>query len=224
MKERSILLETFLSTLLLALIVALIYIMGWSYAQYYFEHFQLGLLDLEIPTEYYMVYALTVIKHQWPLLMLLIPLSMIIKELKAESLKWELNLSTLHSSFALLITILLFFLVFRLGENTAQAVYQNDLNQKPNQVFPSFPNIEIHLLQKKPQTVLPENREQEIKHAQEILREKAMREGCYRLILRNKGSLYLLQTPYQKGNIPVEILEKNKIEKVLLLPKRYTCS
>ncbi len=33
------------------LITALVYFTGWTYAYHYFDHFKLGLLTLEIPTE-----------------------------------------------------------------------------------------------------------------------------------------------------------------------------
>jgi hypothetical protein len=36
-----------------ALITALVYFTGWTYAYHYFSYFKLGLLTLEIPTEYF---------------------------------------------------------------------------------------------------------------------------------------------------------------------------
>jgi hypothetical protein len=38
---------------LMALATALVYAAGWTYAYHYFANFQLGLLTLDIPAEYY---------------------------------------------------------------------------------------------------------------------------------------------------------------------------
>ena len=42
----------------LALVTALVYATGWTYAYHYFGHFKLGLLMLEIPYPYFFMYAL----------------------------------------------------------------------------------------------------------------------------------------------------------------------
>ena len=47
----------------MALITALVYFTGWTYAYHYFGHFKLGLLTLEIPTEYFFVYGFWVFKR-----------------------------------------------------------------------------------------------------------------------------------------------------------------
>lgn len=49
----------------MALITALVYFTGWNYAYHYFGHFKLGLLTLEIPTEYFFVYGFWVFKKWW---------------------------------------------------------------------------------------------------------------------------------------------------------------
>ena len=41
----------------LALVSALVYAAGWTYAYHYFGHFKLGLLMLGIPTRYYFGYG-----------------------------------------------------------------------------------------------------------------------------------------------------------------------
>ena len=49
----------------MAIITALVYFTGWTYAYHYFGHFKLGLLTLEIPTEYFFVYGFWVFKAWW---------------------------------------------------------------------------------------------------------------------------------------------------------------
>ena len=46
-----------------ALIIALVYFTGWTYAYHYFSYFKVGLLTLEIPTEYFRVVATLKINH-----------------------------------------------------------------------------------------------------------------------------------------------------------------
>ena len=52
-------------TVLITLGAALIYVMGWSYAYHWYDRFNLGILGLEIPLEYFMMYGFWSLRHAW---------------------------------------------------------------------------------------------------------------------------------------------------------------
>lgn len=55
-----------------ALLVPLFYTAGWSYAYHYFEHFNLGLIGLDISKEHFFLYSYWTVKDQfWLFLMVL---------------------------------------------------------------------------------------------------------------------------------------------------------
>ena len=207
-------LEPFISSLLLAFVVALLYTMGWTFARFYFEQFQLGMLELEFPKEFYIVYAFTVVRRQWLVLLLLYPLYLILKPYRN---------NIFAGPVAIVLVGLLFFLFYHLGRVTGIEVYQEELKHN----FPSFPNVEIHLNPSKniatTRKSSEKTRAEHIKELQDTIQKEAMQKGCYRLILRNKGTLYLLKTPIREDNIPIEVLDKSKIENFVLLPKRFSC-
>ncbi len=49
----------------MTVLVPLFYTAGWSYAYHYFERFNLGLMGLDIPKEYFFVYSYLVMKDQF---------------------------------------------------------------------------------------------------------------------------------------------------------------
>ncbi len=59
---------------LLALIAAWLYSAGWTYALHYFRRFEVGLLALEIPHEYYLMYGFWVLKDWWWVVMIAVVL------------------------------------------------------------------------------------------------------------------------------------------------------
>ncbi len=48
-----------------SLMTALIYVMGWSYAYAYYAAFNLGLLSIDIPGQYFIIYGFWVLRDNW---------------------------------------------------------------------------------------------------------------------------------------------------------------
>ncbi len=47
------------------LITALLYTAGWTYAYDYYANFRIGVLALDIPLQYYLIYGLWVFQQSW---------------------------------------------------------------------------------------------------------------------------------------------------------------
>lgn len=56
-------------TLLIGVVTAWLYATGWTYAYWYFDNYQLGLLALDINREAFLFYGFWVVVHQWPWLL-----------------------------------------------------------------------------------------------------------------------------------------------------------
>ena len=61
--------------ILITLLLSMFYTAGWSFACHYFDHFHMGLIELDIPREYLLMYSFWAVKahiFQFVLLLLLV--------------------------------------------------------------------------------------------------------------------------------------------------------
>jgi hypothetical protein len=168
----------------LALISALIYATGWTYAYHYFSHFKLGLLMLEIPVQYFFMYGFWVFKA-WGWLVgvlyglvalpFLIPDPYVAPRLRRLAAERP---GLLRHGQGLLV-LLAFWLAWWLAAASADRYYQ----EQQAGGFTAYPHVRIW-----PKELLPADPHLRTLYA-------ALPEGGYRLLLQNRTALFLFKVP-----------------------------
>jgi hypothetical protein len=165
-------------TFLVIVTTALVYTAGWSYAHNYFFNYRVGLLSLEIPREYYLMYGYWVIEHYWWLIPILFLFSIVIHVVLAS---WPLNYTRLAKPVAMwifpLLILLLFLGSYKIGALTAHSVYLEDKQTN----YEAYPSVRVWI---------DPSWEKDIGVAS--LRTN-LAEGCYRLLMQRPGTLYLFR-------------------------------
>lgn len=199
---------------ILTLLVPLLYTAGWSYACHYFERFHLGLLGLNIPREYFFLYSFWVIREEFlsflSLLFILLAVSLVwgYYRHKAPGMIAKVRGGGLFAIrvIAIPIFILILFLIFyALGGKAAQSAYKEE---KMNS-FPSYPRVRVW--------VKPGVGDSSAAMAKE------WEKGCYRLLMRNNGDLYLFYPGGSKDKLPIDIIPARDVESVRILPQYHGC-
>jgi hypothetical protein len=117
-----------------ALITALMYFTGGTYAYHYFGHFKLSLLTLEIPTEYFFVYGFWVFKTWWWLVILYGIGIVLLAFYEPHLAPWLDRLSTerhrLLKQLQVLVVLVAFLLAWRLASVSAEWYYQEAEGQR----------------------------------------------------------------------------------------------
>jgi hypothetical protein len=188
------------------LLVSLCYTAGYAYAYHYFKHFSLGLIDLDILNGYFLMYGLQTIKHQLlPIIIIFFIVVLFIFLIQALSIKYVKKNLTL----ALLLPLIscIFFVFYIVGEKTGNEVYAY---QQEND-FPSYFRAEVW-------TQAPKN----AKYGKEM--ENAWQSGCYRLLMQNEDYLFVFRSMTNKGKIPTDMIPKDKVSLVRVLPVNKSCS
>jgi hypothetical protein len=183
---------------------------------HYFEHFNLGMIGLDIPREYFFVYGFQAIKEQvWAFMFFLIAcLSMLVSgRFLLEQIK---NLFADESNarmFNIIPAVILPFMIFAIfmlfyhfGEKTAASVYER---QQEND-FNSYMRVKVWA---KP----PENAEYSAEMAKE------WQKGCYRLLMQDKEYVYLFYPVNTESKIPVDMIPADKVELMRILPVNESC-
>lgn len=199
---------------ILTLLAPLLYTAGWSYACHYFERFHLGLLGLNIPREYFFLYSFWVIREEFLSFLVLLFI------LLAVSLVWGYHRQVATAMIArgrsgglfairvivVPIFILILFLIFyALGGKAAQSAYKEE---KMNG-FPSYPRARVWVKQGGGDSSAAMAKEWE--------------KGCYRLLMRNNGDLYLFYPGGSKDKLPIDIIPARDVECVRILPQYHGC-
>ena len=206
--------------LAIAFISTFLYTIGWSYAYFYYEQFNIGLLSVSIPKEYFFMYAFLVIKRNllWFTMLLLLFFSLPLFKSFLFYLHNKLCDST-HQQQSTYLSVFLFILLsifilieyicfFNMGKSTAIKDYQSQLNN----YFPSYPGIKIKIKSDEKDPFLS------------MLSEDLMT-GCYRLLLRSQGNLFLFYfTGAAHEKMALQIISESKTEFVQVLPVYKICS
>ncbi len=131
------------------LLIALCYTCGWSYAYHYFERFNLGLMGLDIPKEYFFLYAFWAIKDQflWSALLLgagasaLTGIYLLLRLLRRRfPIFGNRYLIRMGYAGVIVCTIFLTFHGFyTLGERAAVSAYKSQADND----FPSYHSIQV---------------------------------------------------------------------------------
>ena len=190
------------------LVTALVYFTGWTYAYHYFGYFKLGLLTLDIPSEYFFVYGFWVFQTWWwgiipygvGLLLLALIKPRISAPLTSVKTTWLLLLKQLQISAV----VIAFILAWWLSSISANWYLQKQLHMG----FPAYPLVRIW-----PKAPLPEDAT-----LKELYEEFSG--GVYRLLLESKDVLFLFK-PRQDcklARMPIVELPKNEIKLMRVLP------
>lgn len=194
--------------ILISLIASLLYISGWTFAQIYFEKFQLGLLALEIPKEFIFQYGFWVIQDffwlaSFPYIFCILAFYTHRRlSSSARHQKWSyLLLHIALAGFALVI----FWGVSELSELAAVSRFQ----QQKKAGYDLYPSIQV-----------------ELKADKENVKKKtfdldSLREGNYRLLLQSKENLYLFYPLEDDPELllPTLIIPLNEVHSMLILPQ-----
>ncbi|HCK82873.1 MAG TPA: hypothetical protein PK880_02340 [Candidatus Competibacter sp.] len=191
-----------------ALLTALGYFTGWTYAYHYFGHFKLGLLTLEIPTEYFFVYGFWVFKTWW---WLVIPYGLGIVLLAFYESRLSPRLDRLKTErprllkqLQILGVLLAFLLAWWLAAVSAGWYYQ----AQQDNGFLAYPHVRVW-----PNEPLPEDAT-----LKELYGE--LPGGVYRLLLENKETLFLFKLPPdgKPARLPVIKLPLKEVKLLRVLP------
>jgi len=198
---------------LLALATALVYATGWIYAYHYFANFQLGILSLDIPAEYYLMYGVIVFRDWWFLALPLLAVAMLMPYLSRQAW-WKRYLTNVLSRFnrgiplfSLLLCLL--GLVFVLGESTANRDYQ----QQRTDDFPNYPRVRVWL------------KSNDSQDAEYKALSMQLPLGCYRLLLQNADKLYLFLAPAHQPPARLSVVEValGEVSALRILPQYDSC-
>ena len=191
-----------------ALVTALVYFTGWTYAYHYFGHFKLGLLTLKIPTEYFFVYGFWVFKAWW---WLIVPYALVVLLLMVYEPRlspWLGKLRTerprLLKQLQVLTVLLAFLLAWLLASVSAGWYYQ----EQQDNGFLAYPYVRVW-----PNTPIPEDAS-----LRELYGE--LPSGVYRLLLENRGTLFLFKLPPdgKPARLPVIELPLKEVKLLRVLP------
>jgi hypothetical protein len=191
----------------MALITALVYFTGWTYAYHYFGHFKLGLLTLEIPTEYFFVYGFWVFKTWWLILYGLVVLLLWYCEPRlSPRLDWlkPKRPRLLIKQLQILVVLLAFLLAWWLASVSARWYYQ----EQQGNGFTAYPHVRVW-----PNMPLPEDA-----NLRELYGE--LPNGVYRLLLENRETLFLFKLPPdgKPARLPVIELPLKEVKLLRVLP------
>jgi hypothetical protein len=193
------------------LLIALCYTCGWSYAYHYFERFNLGLLGLDIPREYFFLYAFWAINDQfwWTALLLgagvgvLTGISILLRLLRRRFPIFG-NRYPVRLGYAIVIVgtaSLTFYGSYTLGERAAVSVYRYQADNG----FPSYHFIQVWA---------------DPAEEGDLGRQMALhwQTGDYRLLMRNKDHLFLFYPEGADTRLATTVLPSGKIRAFRTFP------
>lgn len=190
----------------------LLYVVGWSYAANFYSHFHVGLQSLQIPVEYFFVYAMVAVKLLWwMVLMFSVFIAADLFVLWWLGLPQWYRMLTHFWRMTLWVAVGISLLVVgvKLGEIAGRQAFENGVVSG----FPEIPAVRVFL---KESDKAPPWRQRLA---------PALEQGCYRLLAQNNnpGRLFLFRdTPLVTG-IPVETIAEGEVAFMRLLPRPVAC-
>ena len=199
-----------------ALLLPLCYTAGWSYAYHYFERFNLGLMGLDIPKEYFFVYSFQALRDQlWLFLLTLFGFValLVFGRVLLERMKRRWNdqakarmLTVIPATLLPLMIFAVFLLFYQIGENAAVNVYERQVQHD----FDAYLRVQVWV-----------NAPQTAEYGAEMA--QAWQQGCYRLLMRNGDHVFVFQ-PLQSGaKIPTDMIPADRVELIRILPVNTSC-
>lgn len=195
----------------IAVTAALIYVAGWAYAYHYFGHFQVGLLGLTIPREYYFLYGFWVVRDSWWLATVyLIVASLLPWTRTARVISFLTPMRTALRGLSPIIVLVLVVVVYRIGVSTADRHYLNQADLG----FPAYAQTRVWM---KPSAVETDSLLQRLR--------QALLQGCYRLLIRDDDKLLLFRPPRGATITQLALVDVpvHSIEAIRVLPEYGQC-
>ncbi|CAN2043202.1 conserved membrane hypothetical protein [Candidatus Magnetomoraceae bacterium gMMP-1] len=194
---------------LLICVASLLYVAGWAFAYNYFDKFGVGLLSLDLPKEYYIIYGFWTIQNQWAVLLYILAFYVIISLAPIEftvNLHENMNrFKALTFILLVLLAVLIFSIDYKLGERTAENIFEK---QRAGD-YSAYPRVEVHLSEK----------------AAGISDRVNLEKGCYRLLLENKGRLFVFRSfaKMPGADLATLVIPESQVEAWNILPHRNSC-
>ena len=159
--------------------------MGWSSANAYFEAFDVGLLSLNIPNHYFLVYGFRVLRDY---AYIILPLYIIVVVGA-----WMLR-SRFRSieNFALLVVPLLLLLLFVASYVLGDMSGRKEFQIQKSEDFPFYPRVKVWVDIEPDEGDLPSRSFLETANV--------LVQGCFRLLLEDDKKLTLFHTNVDFGN------------------------
>lgn len=191
------------------LTTVIVYVGGWAFAEQFFAHFNVGLLTLEIPFQYYLVYGFSALQDQWPWGLLIYTFGVFVYLwgrggiVFLRSITW---LSTVITMLAPVVIVGLIVASYDLGARTGSERFAALRSAD----YPGYHRVKIWL-KAESKSMAP-------------MRDELTR-GCYRLLLHNQGNLFVFRST--KGalgaELPTDILPKSEVKIFRILPDTTSC-
>nr|VFK07259.1 MAG: hypothetical protein BECKLPF1236A_GA0070988_1000829 [Candidatus Kentron sp. LPFa]VFK23999.1 MAG: hypothetical protein BECKLPF1236C_GA0070990_1000929 [Candidatus Kentron sp. LPFa] len=178
----------------ITLSTVLLYTAGWSYAYHWFDRFNLGMIQLGIPTEYHLMYGFWVLRdHAWWLLTAFV-LALVLWYSRPPMPHWA-------RWGALPLLVAVFMLVYAFGEKSAD----HDFRQHRADGFQSYPWTRVWLAAES--------------KADPVLMNLAgeLAAGRYRLLVQSETSLFLIK-PKQQGEMPTVRIPLRRVTATRRMP------
>jgi hypothetical protein len=193
-------------TLLISLTTALIYVSGWTFAYEYFSLFRIGLLSLEISTEYFFMYGFWVLKANAPWLGLAYLFGLLLwfwpPGHKPEYV--QVIMPVIKALLPIGVAVL-FVLFYLLGDQLAR----DKFTEQQIGDYPSYPAVKIGL---------KTDNNSPAKLAE------GLSTGCYRLLVQNKDKIFVFRPRRSlPGELAVTALPQKVIESMRILPIYQSC-
>ncbi|VFN00152.1 MAG: hypothetical protein BECKG1743F_GA0114225_104592 [Candidatus Kentron sp. G] len=182
----------------MTLATALLFVAGWSYAGYWFRHFNLGLLPLGLPTEHYFMHGFRVLlDHGWWLLWAF-AIILILWYSRPPAPPWV-------GWLVLPLIVMVFALFYRLGETSADRAF--DRHRAAG--FREYPMTRVWL------TRMPDQVAYESPVLAGLAKELAA--GEYRLLVESETSLFLIR-PKPGGGMPTVEVPLRRVAAIRRIP------
>ena len=193
------------ATLIISLTAALIYVSGWAFATAYFAQFQLGLIGLDIPQDYFFMYGFWVVKAYW--YGLIVPYALWL------GLQYGPNaLAQPYVAYLKPVIPIAILLLFWLFYSLAQQLVQDKFHTQQTQDYPSYPVVQIWL-QTDPE--MPGSLHRLVHQ---------LHQTCYRLLLHTKHSAFVFRpTRDLPGSLAVTAVPQHRISSLRILPRYQSC-
>lgn len=189
---------------------AMIYLAGWSFVNTYFKNFGIGLLELNLPHEFVLVYGGWVIQDygiRTLFLSLVCGCTLLAVFLLTRRYFPRLVSGFETRFFVLLIAPMILALASILLYSYGRFSANNRFYQHQSHGFKDFPSVEIVL--KDPV---------HFEHAEQL------RKGCYRSVLNHSGRIYLIfATEQAPDKVAVIVLPDEQVRSIHILPFSRIC-
>ncbi len=188
-----------------ALIAVWLYVLGWTYALHYFARFEVGLLALEIPYEYYLMYGSWVVRSRWGAVATLVTVMLLVG-------LWQ-PIRALYRKAVLYLFLVLAATAFSLAPTLASDTANQHYKAWSHQGFQRYPSVKVWI-----KSTTAKSREIE-------QLTQALPEGCHRVLLHSKNKLFLFRPRLgaNQARLAVVVLPLSEVQALRIIPEFESC-